>query len=383
MKNKINYYSINELTNSLNVLVIQSSCEIENNFSKYFTEIFSSVTYMTKYDNLIEFVKDKKPDFIFLDIQTQNLQPFKFINIVQDIIPNQIFIIISSISNKEILLKSINCHITSFLEKPFTTTDLKDTVVNCLNFIVRNNPNLLSDKKESNGDTTVIDAISYLMENYQNNIELINHYKGVPLIRNASIVDLKGDTVSIKIKDIQKYILDYSNHTIINTNYFTGDIYAYLKEVDINKGIAIFHKLNFIPSYVHHRKNPRISPDDNFKITMKGKKILYSFNIIDVSINYALVTLASLPENLIINTEHDIYLSFQEPKNFRESKFEAYRIHTKCTISDIFDIKSSKKILLNFNLKENDREKLDSYIYKRGLELVAEFKANYLKSLKK
>ncbi|MCK5111835.1 MAG: response regulator [Arcobacteraceae bacterium] len=380
MQKTAEYYLINQLTKKLNVLVIQSSCEIKNNFSPYFEKIFNNIDYIYKYDDLINYIQTSRPDFIFIDIQTKDIQPFNFIKTIQNIIPNQIIILISHIDNKEILLKSIRLHISSFLKKPFTITDLKDTIVDCLDYIFINKHDILLKHKLLIKNTNVKDAISYLMEHYQVDIELINHYKGVPLIRSASIVDIVDDTVSVKIKDIQKYILDYSHHTIINTNYFTGDIYAYLKEVNYEKNIAIFHKLSFINSYIHHRKNARIVPDSHFQMFIEIDNTKYKCDIIDISINYTLITLPTLPNKLSINSEQKLFFSFREPKYFLQNKFEIDHITTQCTVSNIFDTKNIEKTLIYFELQDIDKQKLEKYIYKRGLELVDEFKNKYLQN---
>jgi len=376
MDNTSEQYILNKLTKNLTALVIQSSREIETSFKDYFHELFVEVEYIEKYFEIKEYLKQNKPDYIFLDLQTTNIEPFKLIEEIRDILPKQIIIVISSAKDPDILIQCIDHNVSSFLSKPLNLTVIKDKIIHCLEYLVINDPTLIYKTKLSSLYETPYEAIKYLIDNNNLDIELINHYKGVPLIRQASILSIEDEIIRIKINDIQKYILEYSHHSIISSRYLSYDIYAYLKDVDNEKDIATFYKLSFIKSYVHHRQYIRIIPDNFFYITIivDGKK--YKCNVINLSIKYLLVFLPQTFPHLNINTEIELIISFKLNHLIENDQFQSHTIQTKSIINRVFNENNEVKALLYFELKEKENKLLKEYIYARSLVLLKEFKRN-------
>jgi CheY-like chemotaxis protein len=369
-------YILNKLTKNLTALVIQSSHEIENNFKDYFHELFINVQYLEKYNEIQEYLKNKKPDYIFLDLQTSNIEPFKLIEEIQSRFPKQIILVTSSSKDPDTLIKCIDYNIASFLPKPLTLTIIKDKIIHCLEYLVMNDPSLIYNTNLSSLYETPYEAVKYLIENKNCEIELINHYKGVPLIRQASILDIENEIVYVKIKDIQKYILEYSHHSIMSSRYLSYDIYAYLKDVDNEKDIASFHQLSFIKSYVHHRQYIRIVPDNFFYITVIIDKKKYKCDVINLSIKYALVSLPQMFSNLNINSEIQLIISFKLNHLHEINTFESHTIQTQAIINRILNENNEIRALFYFELEGKEYKSLKEYIYARSLMLIKEFKRN-------
>ena len=189
-------------------------------------------------------------------------------------------------------------------------------------------------------------------------------------------MDKSGDTVSIRIKDIQSNALEYSHHAIISSRFLSNDIYATLKSLDIKKNIACFEKLSFINSYVHHRKNVRVVPDDSFKMFYEINGIKHKCSVVDISQNYCLISLDKPGKEFKVSSKLPFYFSFKLPQqNF--AKGTASLIHAvkaKFTISDIFTMDGKSKILLSFSLDGQNERLLHDYIYARSLSLIREYK---------
>lgn len=369
-------YILNRLTKNLTALVIQSTHEIENNLKDYFHELFVDVVYIDKYSEIKEYLKKNIPDYIFLDLQTSNIEPFKLVEEIRYTVPKQIIIAISSIKDSDILINCIDHNISSFLCKPLNLTIVKDKIIRCLEYLVINDPAVIFKTKSATLYETAHDAIAYLIANNNLNIELINHYKGVPLIRHAYILDMDNNSISIKIKDIQRYILEYFHHAIISSRYLSYDIYAYIQKIDAKEGVAVFNRLSFIKSYVHHRKYIRIIPDTFFYITLIVNNKRYKCTATNLSIRYALISLPKLFDNFKINDKIQLILSFKLNHLVGSDEFQSHTIQTPSIVHKIIEKEDEITALFHFELGEKEHSLLEEYIHARSLALIKEFKRN-------
>lgn len=376
MENESEQYILNKLTKNLTALIIQSNHEIEENFKDYFEELFSEAKFLDKYNLIQEYLKANKPDYIFLDLETINIEPFGLIEEIRSKFPRQVIIAISSSQDPDMFIQCIDHNLTSFLQKPLNLTMIKDKIIHCLEHLVLNDPTVIYKTKLSSLYDTPYEAIKYLIEHENFQIDLINHYKGVPIIRHAAILDINNDIVRVKIQDIQKYILEYSHHSIINSRNLSYDIYAYLVDVDKENDIAIFSNLTFIKSYVHHRQYVRIAPDNFFNITLISDEKKYKANVLNLSIKYALIALPKVFSNLNINSEIQLVLSFKLNHLFERKEFQSYAIQTKAIIKRVYNEDNELKALFYFELESKESRLLKDYIHARSLTLIKEFKRN-------
>ncbi len=370
-------FLIQRVTNKLSIAVVESDNYFNKNFDGYLHEIFERVSYCYDSSDLLDVFKLKKPDIVFIDLQTKNLHPFKLIEQIKEQFHSRVFIAVSSTKDPDLLIKVIKSGCNNIILKKFDLNVLKDTVIECLDHLIMEDPEkILQQELESAAYKSVDEALNTLIENNSFDLELVNHYKGIPIIKDASLVDKSGDTVSIRIKDIQSNALEYSHHAIISSRFLSNDIYATLKSLDIKKNIACFEKLSFINSYVHHRKNVRVVPDDSFKMFYEINGIKHKCSVVDISQNYCLISLDKPGKEFKVSSKLPFYFSFKLPQqNF--AKGTASLIHAvkaKFTISDIFTMDGKSKILLSFSLDGQNERLLHDYIYARSLSLIREYK---------
>ncbi|MDD2698936.1 MAG: response regulator [Arcobacteraceae bacterium] len=376
MENTSEQYILNKLTKNLTALIIQSTHEIENDFNDYFNELFIEVHYIDNYEKIKNYLKNNRPDYIFLDLQSNNIEPFQLIGEIHEINPKQVIIAMSALKDPDMLIHCIDYNISSFLLKPLNLTIIKNKIIHCLEYLVMNDPTIIYKTKLATLYETPYDTIRYLIDNKNFDIELINHYKGVPLIRQASIIDIDNENIRVKIKDIQKYILEYSQHSIISSRYLSYDIYAYLANVDKEKDIATFTKLSFIKSYVHHRQYIRVIPDSYFDITIIINNKKYKCDVVNISLKYALLNLSLSSDNLNINSEIQMVISFKLNNFANSNEFYSHTIQTKATINRILHENGDLRGLFHFELEEKENKLLEEYIHARSLALIKEFKRN-------
>ena len=380
MNKKIEHCLLNQITNNISVLIIENEKILENKFGEYFNNIFKTIKYLSTEDKILNYYNNEQVDIIYIDLQILNIQPFKLIDEIKIINPRQQIIAISQTDCKDILKRCIHSNISNFLQKPIKITKLKDSIINSIESIILENK-VETIKTEIATDIKIEPkkAIEYLMENYHIDIELVNQYKGIPIIRDASILDIIGDEIIVRIEDVQKYALEYSHHSVISSPYLSDDIYTNLKQIDTNKNIAVFNKFSFVNSYMHHRLSTRVVPDGYFSMVFKINGIIHNCNILDISENYALIYLKDIEKNFEINSQILFQISLKIESQFSKNSFTSHTIKTKCTIQDIFPFEEGNKALIYFEFNEEDKRQFDKYVEQRGFRLIKEFKTSCIK----
>ena len=380
MKEKIEHCLLNQITKKISVLIIENEKTLENEFGEYFNNIFKSIKYLNTEDKILKYYNNESVNLIYIDLQISSIQPFKLINEIKNINPRQQIIAISKSDSKDILKKCIYSNVSSFLQKPIKMTQLKDSIIHSMECIMLNNEeHFFKTEIPISEKIDPKKAIEYLMENYHVDIELVNHYKGIPIIRDASILDIIDDELIVRIDDVQKYALEYSHHAVLSSPYLSDDIYANLQEIDAHKNIAIFNKFSFINSYMHHRESTRVVPDDSFSMVFKINGMKHNCDVIDISQNYALISLNELQDNFKINNKIPFEISFKIENQFSKNNFLSHTIRTKCTIQDIFPFKEFYKALIYFEFKDDNKIQFEKYVEQRGFRLIKEFKKSYIK----
>ena len=380
MKEKIEHCLLNQITKKTSVLIIENKKMLENEFGDYFDNIFKTTKYIHTEDKILEYYNNESVDLIYIDLQISNIQPFKLINEIKNINTRQQIIAISNVDSKDILKKCIYFNVSTFLKKPIKITQLKNSIIRSIEcLMLENKENFFKTETPTDFKIDPKKAIEYLMENYHVDIELVNHYKGIPIIRDASILDIIDDKLIVRIEDVQKYALEYSHHAVLSSPYLSNDIYANLQEINTQKNIAILNQLSFINSYMHHRQSTRVVPDNSFYMVFKVNGIKYNTDIIDISQNYVLISLNELQKNFEVNSQIPFEISFKIQNQFTKNSFLSHTIRTKCTIQDIFPFEDFYKALIYFEFKDEDKRLFEEYVEQRGFRLIKEFKNSFIK----
>ena len=367
---------LKQTTQVFSLLVIDSSSYIFMEYGKYLDEMFENVYFVQSEEAAIKILRTNSVDIVFVDIGVQHSNPFEIINSLELISTNLKIVSISENKDPEFLIRIIRTSVIDFLHKPFRLIDLKNLLIRVVNKIFDSSSQYsANDLTETSSCLTPVGAINYLMENFYTTVDIVNHYKGVPIFRSATLIDLTEYGLSVRIDNggggAQSKVAEISGHSIITSKYLSKDIYATIKEVNHDKQIVILDKMNFIESYIHHRKSVRIAPDNSFNLVIEAANIKYSFKVINISMHYALVSLAKLPNTISINTKLKLFITF---KVKAETNFKTYNIKTTGHIHDIFHFKNNIKMLIFFELDSVDKHHFENYIYRRGLEIVNELK---------
>lgn len=359
-------------TKVLSVLVVESEYKISEKFFNYLNDFFKSVTFENDEKLIYSHFESTSPDILIADLDTEGINIFHMIKKMRKINPHLQIIIFSDKQDPERLIKCIKHKVSAFLDTSCTLIQLKNEIQSVLNDLFINNENIFQIEKNLSSD--IKDSLNYLLENKDSTISLVNNYKGVPIIKDSTLVKIEDDKMHVKIENINKYTLKHLKHAVFTSIHLNKEIYADLLSIDKQNNIAIFNNLNYIDSYVHNRKHPRVEPCEDLSIILEVDNRHHKLEVKNFSLNYILFASEELPKNFKVN--HEVRVHINLTKSMFSTPTNEKHYHTcNAQISEVFKVKNKYKILVHFNLEDKLESLLKTYINKRSAEIIKEFKS--------
>ena len=289
---------------------------------------------------------------------------FSFIKDVHIINPLIKIILFSKYADYNFFMKCLKYNISGLMTNKSNEQDLRDFFKISVKKILMNSYNIFSEENKNKFE--IVDCINFLRNQYPN-VSLVNHYKGIPIIRPAEVLDFNETTTTLKVDSIQIKTIKENEHIVISSKHLGAEILTVIKEINHKSNEIILEFDSLIDSYVHHRKSPRVEPTKNSSLIIENENKL-RVDIIDISINHVLC-------NLIVRNDVKIHSNVKITIDCPfDKRFLNKNIKTIAFVKEIFYTADGEKILLQFKLNESDHIMLDRYIENRIKELVKELK---------
>lgn len=363
---------LKELTSDLNILLVEDSKPLQKQISKFLSKLFKKV--YQAYDGIdgLESYKNNKPDIVLTDITMPNMSGHDMIKNLKQINPNIQIIIISAHADTQNLLESIHLGVTDFVPKPIDIKQLQEAISKAAKVIKKSN--VFIDVESVKTQKDIIKKFDIIKENHSA-IQLINYYRGVPIIHEGNIVATGDDTITVQTQKIQTLAIGYEKQTVIESEFIKNDILAELVNIDpVNRQIKLqnMQSLEFSPG---NRTQVRVEPDEEFKVIIhyKGKKF-DMLTVKDVSIKSLSFFIKELPEGLDKGDDIDLIIGC---KIYHKTAYSEVahneRIACKAKIFKIIQNNRIEVVVL-LELAKGDESIMSKYIYHRELELIDEFK---------
>lgn len=359
----LDIFLLTHFTKKLNLVIIESNSSITTKYGDYLNSIFKSVNISDCQKTFLDEIKKESFDILLLDTDVHDLEStFLFVKDIHLINPLIKIILFSKYADYNVLMKCLKYNISGFMTAKCNEHDLKDFLKISVKKILMNNYNTFNDNKIK---FDLQDCLNYLKNEYPN-ISLVNHYKGIPIIRNAFIEDFNDNIVRLKIDSVQIKTIKVDEHIVISSKHLGVEILTKIKSINYDSNQISLTYYSFIDSYVHYRKNPRVEPKESSYVITENKSKL---NIIDISIDHVLCSLEENSSNLEIHSHIKIIIDCIFDKRFPNKN-----IITTAFIKEIFYTNDGIKVLFRFKLNEKDNIMLDNYIEDRIKELIIELK---------
>ncbi|MEA3354313.1 MAG: response regulator [Campylobacterota bacterium] len=375
--NKIQELSL--LSKNYTILYVEDSISLLKQMNLYFEKLFKNVYISQNGQEGLEKYKQHIPDIVLTDLNMPKMNGFDMIKTLKEINPNVKIIIISAYIDTGTLLEAMHLGVSDFIPKPIDRELLSDALLKIL--IEINQADKTLDKDVIDKEKSLIKKLT-ILGGSNTSIELINHYKGVPLIHNGTIVSKSDSNIIIHAPYIQTLAMAYEKYTVISSEYLDHSIEANIHYIDTKTREIILDNLKESTDNAKSRKQVRIKPDRYFKaIIHKGNKRVDA-EILDLSSSSISVLLDKNIMSLDTKEDIDLNLGFNiHHKGGSVIFVDSTRISTKAVVFKIIEHLGKIELILLYELNKSKEELLVKYIVERELELIKEFKKLKLEDL--
>lgn len=199
---------------------------------------------------------------------------------------------------------------------------------------------------------------------------LYNYYKGLRITSDASVMDIKEDSIVLKTNYAQQKSLESKEKTFIVSEAFP---YTVVCEKVVNVGYkkqsVEFKDIYFIETSPVLRQNIRVIPDERHTATLfiehcKAKKHL---KIEDISINAVKLKVDHLPEKVKEGDKVFVDMVLTLNKN-------PLIVNTEATIFKKKRFNGYNELVLTYQLSQEKEKELIEYITKKLMYVIKEFK---------
>jgi hypothetical protein len=231
----------------------------------------------------------------------------------------------------------------------------------------------LFDSKQNRKDTQVLNtkAMLNLLEVIERNgaeIEMHNYYKGLSITNSARIVEIKEDSISLKMSYIQLKAIQLEEKTYFISSALPDVVQATeILKISFAKEEVELKSLSFVKTSPLERATIRVVPDERQSASLFLGKNKYQgdIEIEDISLDAIRLKLQSLPAGL--NEESEIILDI-----VLELERKPLIINTAARLFKKSESQHSFSIVFMF--KELKNSALVDYITTRQRELIREIK---------
>ena len=371
MPNLRNINLLSFFTKKLSLTIIESDDAISEKYIIYLKSIFKEVYVVDSQKKFLNSLVENPCDILIYDIRVCNESSLKmFLKNVNKINSSVNTILFSKIVDSKLLLNCLKLNVVGVLSSCSDEKDLKDFLRICIQRI------FILDMKRFDVDISkklsIEDSLKYLKDE-DSEVLVVNHYKGMPIIRKSNILDIDKENVIIKADSTQLKTFNINDHIVLSSKHLGTEILTTLVHVDLVSQIIVLKYNNYIDSYVHHRKNPRVIPEESSHIIISLQTEKIKIDILDISIDHAL---CKLNKEIDLKIDDNIFIGINcfIASSISKSILKNYIIRTNARVKEIFKTSNGEKILFKFKLNDKDRFILDNYINHRITEILEEFK---------
>ena len=204
------------------------------------------------------------------------------------------------------------------------------------------------------------------------NVKLLNIYKGLCINTSAKVIKYRDDSIYVKLEQLQGTVMKEEKETVLQSPLFFKDIRASVKHVSLEKNVAILDEFKFLDSNANARKYSRVTFDKKTFVVLSFKNATLNGEILDISVTS--IAIASKYAK-VFDLIHDqvVKLTFLLPNPANVEGFTKMNIQAKVVFS-VCDESKNCKIVCEFIHDESAEAILMEYVYNRQKEIIIELK---------
>lgn len=381
MENNVEHVvTLKNIAKNFTILFVEDSKALQKQILKFLEKLFKEVYVASDGVEGIAQYKENRPDLILTDLTMPNMNGHEMIREIKKINPDVEIVILSAHSDSETLMKSFHIGVSDFIAKPVSAPKMISVFLKVLSNMKRKEVQLVElagttihkveveDVNEENSE-----ILSFIFENSMK-IDIINHYKGVPIINSAKILEINDDEIKLRTTHLQLLAIKEENSAILDSNLVKEDIECSVVSMNLDDYEVVLKKEKlFFPDF-KDRDELIVQPDkktkayivkDKNRIEVKLETISekeFFINLEEEKFNYKKHDVLEL---LIVftNDENDM------PLDYIKVESRVYKIDRK--------VNGSVDVALLLKESTEVENKLQRYIYQRQAELIKEFKMKF------
>lgn len=228
--------------------------------------------------------------------------------------------------------------------------------------------NIQEDMEESEVIRSLLET-AYINDE---NVKLLNIYKGLCINTSAKVIKYRDDSIYIKLEQLQGTVMKEEKETVLQSPLFFKDIRASVKHVSLEKNVAILDEFKFLETNANARKYSRVTFDKKTFVVLSHKNATLNGEILDISVTS--IAIASKYAK-VFDLIHDqvVKLTFVLPNPANADGFTKMNIQAKVVFS-VCDESKNCKIVCEFIHDESAEAILMEYVYNRQKEIIIELK---------
>lgn len=365
MENMENLKILQNISKDFNILFVEDSKALQKQVVLFLGKFFKNVYVANDGIEGIELYKEHKPDLILTDLTMPKMNGHDMIREIKKLNADIEIIILSAHSDPETLMTSFHIGVSDFIQKPITAPKMINVFLKVLSNIKRKREQVQTFVK-NNIVSENEDILNFIFES-DFKLDLINYYRGIPIINSAKIIKIDGDEVLIKTSFLQLMAIKYEGVTTIDSSEINENLFCKLISMDVENYTVILKKQKVFFPTSKHRNLSKVEPDEFLNALLVKHDIKTPIKILAISMKEIIFKINDSTISLFKHDNVNILLSFDEQRLIVDSTIFK-KNETNNGFEVITFIKSSQKV----------DEILQKYIYKREQELLEEFKNLYL-----
>jgi hypothetical protein len=204
------------------------------------------------------------------------------------------------------------------------------------------------------------------------NVKLLNIYKGLCINTSAKVIKYRDDSIYVKLEQLQGTVMKEEKETVLQSPLFFKDIRASVKHVSLEKNVAILDEFKFLETNANARKYSRVTFDKKTFVVLSHKNATLNGEILDISVTSIAIASKYAKVFDMIN-DQVVKLTFVLPNPANLDGFTKMNLQAKVVFS-VCDASKNCKIVCEFIHDESAEAILMEYVYNRQKEIIIELK---------
>jgi len=198
-------------------------------------------------------------------------------------------------------------------------------------------------------------------------VHLYNYYKGLSIINDATIEEVKGGMVTFKTDYMQQKAIEFEGETLLSSEVLPANIICgTVVRNSFEKQSVKVKNIHFTRTSAATRKTIRLLPNNQHTVSLfinNNSKYKGLMRIVDISLDSIRIKFTSVPTDIKINQQVvlDMVLRYQNRPLIINTKAVAFK-------------REDTTIVFLLNLDINKQNILLKYITSRQIDIIKEFK---------